>query len=396
MAFPTASDGIATPPSSGPLDRDAIRDWLGAFADTSRDHAILLLDPALRVLWANPTAYTVLHVDGDTLAGCSIHRFFTEHDQRLGIPEYEAEVALKLGSSEDDRWMRRADGSLFWATGRTEALTAADGRAIGTIKIFRDQTDVWMYVTGLHQRIVAVQRDERQLIESMAVLSHELRNPLAVIGNYVMLIDRLVELPELAGPLTAMRDAVGAMRRMIEDLDNASRLHAGKVALDIEEVVLDDLLAGAIDAAFERASRPERTIVRLLPHGAPIVLQGDRVRLHQAIVNLVGNALKFTHDGGHVSVAGSIEASNAVVRVKDDGIGIEPQLLETIFDMFTQAPGTTATQKRGLGIGLGVVKQFVELHGGSVQANSRGPGLGAEFVVRLPLAQAIAGAASAT
>lgn len=396
MAFPTASDGIATPPSSGPLDRDAIRDWLGAFADTSRDHAILLLDPALRVLWANPTAHTVLNLDGDTLAGCSIHRFFTEHDQRLGIPEYEAEVALKLGSSEDDRWMRRADGSLFWATGRTEALTAADGRAIGTIKIFRDQTDVWMYVTGLHQRIVAVQRDERQLIESMAVLSHELRNPLAVIGNYVMLIDRLVELPELAGPLTAMRDAVGAMRRMIEDLDNASRLHAGKVALDIEEVVLDDLLAGAIDAAFERASRPERTIVRLLPHGAPIVLQGDRVRLHQAIVNLVGNALKFTHDGGHVSVAGSIEASNAVVRVKDDGIGIEPQLLETIFDMFTQAPGTTATQKRGLGIGLGVVKQFVELHGGSVQANSRGPGLGAEFVVRLPLAQAIAGAAPAT
>jgi two-component system CheB/CheR fusion protein len=151
--------------------------------------------------------------------------------------------------------------------------------------------------------------------------------------------------------------------------------------LQREPVVLADALRAAIAVACGRQGHASP--VELLLPAAEIVVCGDPLRLQQVFVNLVGNALRYTPDGGHIWVTASGEGPQALVEVADTGIGIAPDMLESIFEMFTQADGTGASG--GMGIGLALVKQIVELHGGSVQAQSDGAGKGSKFLVRLPL-----------
>jgi PAS domain S-box-containing protein len=384
-----ASTGIAPGRPSVPLDQASVREWLCAFADRSRDHAILLLDPDLTVLWANDTAGVILGAEPQSLVGESVRRFFTPRDQQLGIPDHEAAVARTTGASENDRWMQRVDGSRFWATGRTEAVLDVEGAMLGALKIFRDGTDLWMQISALHERADALHADGERRMRAMATLSHEMRNPLSVVSNYVALMERDASAASLAPQLRAIRGGLEAMQRMVEDLDDAVRSGTGKLALRPEPLTLQQVLDAAIDTALQRAGAPSRALERIYPAG-PIALPGDAMRLQQVFANLIGNACKFTREGGRIWVGCSAEAEDAVVRIKDDGAGIAPEMLEIIFQMFTQvsAPGVS---RQGLGIGLALVKEIVELHGGSVQASSRGPGLGAEFVVRLPLADATVG-----
>lgn len=369
------------------MDVDAARDWICAFAEQTIEHAILLLAPDLTVLWANPAAASILGAERTGIVGGPVHRFFTPVDRALGIPEHEAQVATSRGISEDDRWMMRADGSLFWATGRTVALAGAGGARMGAAKIFRNQTDMKMRMRALGNRVDALEAAERARVAALATLSHEVRNPLSVVYLYTAIVERQATDPELQSHLRAVREKLDSISRMVEDLDQASRVPTGKLAVRIERILLDEVLEAALEAALERAGRPHRRIERLLPPGQPIAFDGDPQRLQQVFANLLGNALKFTADGGRIWIKASVESPHVVVRVEDDGCGIPPDLLDSIFDMFTQAPARGAHEE-GLGIGLALVKNIVELHGGGVQARSNGVGKGAEFVVRLPLRQA--------
>jgi two-component system CheB/CheR fusion protein len=371
------------------MDLDMVREWICAFADQTTEHAILLLGQDLRVLWANAAAGTILAADPASIVGGPVHRFFTEHDLDLGIPEHEAAIATSAGVSENDRWMVRADRSRFWATGRTIALADIDGRQVGALKIFRDQTDMWMRIRTLQNRIEALEAAEERRVGAMAMLSHELRNPLSIISVYADIIDRQAGDAALRQRLQALRHSLEAITRLVDDLDQASRVSTGKLTLRPEPLLLHEVLDEAIETALERAGRPFRSLETLLPPGRPIGLQADRTRLHQVFVNLIGNAIKFTRDGGHIWIKATVEPSQIVVRVGDDGVGIPADQLGSIFDMFSQAPvigeHAAGEQATGMGIGLALVKNIVELHGGSVQAGSKGPGTGAEFVVRLPL-----------
>lgn len=365
------------------MDATTVQQWLLAFAEQTSEHVIVLLDLRFTVLWANPAATQILGLAAAQMVGCPLHRFFTPEDIRLGIPEHEIAVALSQGSSDDDRWMTRADGSQFWAFGRTVALSNEQGQVFGFLKILRNETEMKMRINTFGNRMAALEEIERARLAACAMLSHELRNPLSALNMAATAIERQVDSPTLRQPTQIIQRNVGFVARMIDDLEQATRATVGKLALTIEPLLLNDELEAAIQTALARTGNPQRVVECLLPPGQPIALQADRLRLQQVFANLVGNALKFTDDGGRIWVKGTIEGSHVVVRIEDNGIGIAPDMLEAIFNMFTQAerPGG----QPGLGIGLALVKTIVELHGGSVQANSDGIGKGSEFTVRLPL-----------
>lgn len=368
-----------------PQDMDAaiVQQWLLAFAEQTSDYAIVLLDLRFTVLWANNAAIQILGLPAAQMIGCPLHRFFTPGDIGLGIPEHEIAVAISLGSSEDDRWMSRADGSQFWASGRTVALSNHEGQAFGFLKILRNETEMKMRINTFSNRMAALEAAERARLAACATLSHELRNPLSALSMAATAIERQVDSPALRQPMAIIQRNVGFVARMIDDLDEATRATVGKLALAVEPLLLNVELEAAIQTALARAGNPHRFVECLLPPGQTIALEADRLRLQQVFANLIGNALKFTGDGGRIWVKGTIEGSHVVVRIQDNGVGIAPDMLEAIFNMFTQA--TPPGEQPGLGIGLALVKAIVELHGGSVQANSDGIGKGSEFTVRLPL-----------
>jgi PAS domain S-box-containing protein len=372
--------------SSGGLDVEMARDWACAFVDQTIEHAFLLLDLDLNILWANPCAGKILGMPASQIVGSKVHRFFTDDDRNLGIPEYEAIVSASFGSSDDDRWMLRADGSRFWATGRTIALVDAEGAKVGAAKIFRSQTDLKMQIETLRNRVAALTEAEDVRNAAMATLSHELRNPLSILNLAVTLIGRLAGDERLAPQLRTIETNVALIARLLGDLDQACAPTVDRLSLQTEMLALTEVLESALSTTIERMGHPPRSIELILPPGQPIYLEGDRSRLHQIFVNLIGNAVKFTSENGRVWIKGSTEGRQVVVRVEDDGIGIAPDMLETIFGLFTRAE-LAAAHAGGMGIGLSLVKTLIELHGGSVQARSDGLGHGAEFAVRLPLVQ---------
>jgi signal transduction histidine kinase len=171
------------------------------------------------------------------------------------------------------------------------------------------------------------------------------------------------------------------VRRLSEDLLDIKRLHAGKATLQLQEVSVQDVLRNLLAQSQARALEKSHDI-RLFCPSAPIMVMADASRLHQMFSNLIDNAIKYTPPHGRIWVKATIEDQTAMIYVEDTGQGIPPEMLTRIFELFTQVDGGVSG---GLGIGLALVHELAQLHGGSVQAVSKGPGLGSEFSVRLPL-----------
>jgi signal transduction histidine kinase len=239
----------------------------------------------------------------------------------------------------------------------------------------------------LRSRAEALSESDRRKDEFLAMLAHELRNPLSAIANAAHLLHELVpEEERLQKAAAIVRRQVGHLVRLVDDLLDVSRITRGKVALRREALDLRDSVRQAVDTArplFEA----KRQFLRLELPPAPLPLWADPTRLEQVIGNLLRNAAKYTDPGGHVEIAAALDGDQAVLRVRDDGQGIAPELLPQIFDLFVQGGETQERAGAGLGIGLTLVRRLVTLHGGSVEASSDGPGAGAEFVVRLPAAE---------
>lgn len=226
---------------------------------------------------------------------------------------------------------------------------------------------------------------DRRKTEFLATLAHELRNPLAPISAALDLLQRGAE-PERADALhRMMRRQVDHMVRLVDDLMEVSRITRGKVSLQRAPAVLQRVAADAIEFSRPLVERAGHTL-SVQMDAAPIVAQIDAVRLTQVVANLLNNAARYTPAGGRIEV-GVTRGDGAVARitVTDNGIGLEPQLVDRVFDMFVQAAQPPGAALGGLGIGLTLVKALVELHGGAITASSQGPGAGSTFVVTLPL-----------
>ena len=229
---------------------------------------------------------------------------------------------------------------------------------------------------------------DRRKDEFLAMLSHELRNPLAPLSNAA----QLLRLRKTDDPLQRQAHAtierqVGQLKHLVNDLLEVSRINTGSVRLRQEQVSLNDIVARAVETAQPLMSQLRHELRLALPP-EPVYLYADAARLEQVLVNLLTNAAKYTDEGGCIWL--DIETENhaigaeAVLRVRDNGIGIAPELLPRVFDLFTQAERSLDRSQGGLGIGLSLVRRLVELHGGTVEAFSQ-PGRGSEFVVRLPV-----------
>lgn len=219
--------------------------------------------------------------------------------------------------------------------------------------------------------------------EFLAMLGHELRNPLAPIHTALQLM-------RLRGDGSAERERavierqVKHLTRLVDDLLDVSRIVRGKVELKRERVNISDVIAKAIELASPLIEQRRHTLDVQVPRQG-LLVDGDSLRLAQVLSNLFANAAKYTEQGGKLTVVAERIANSAVVRVRDNGMGITPDMLPRIFDLFVQERQTIDRSQGGLGLGLTIVRSLVHMHGGSVQAHSGGPGRGSEFVVSLPL-----------
>jgi PAS domain S-box-containing protein len=236
----------------------------------------------------------------------------------------------------------------------------------------------------------ALTEADRRKDEFLAMLAHELRNPLAPIRNAVEILNaKGPVVPELQWARAVIGRQIAQMGRLVDDLLDVSRISRGKIELRKERVALASVIGGALEATRPTAEKWGHELTVVLP-AEPLEVEGDVVRLGQVVLNLVDNACKYTDRGGRISLRVERDGAQAVIRVRDSGIGIPPEMLGQIFDMFTQVDRSLDRAQGGLGIGLTLVNRLVELHGGSVEAFSEGSGKGSEFVVRLPLAGAAA------
>jgi signal transduction histidine kinase len=220
--------------------------------------------------------------------------------------------------------------------------------------------------------------------EVLAVLVHELRSPLGAIQNalHILRLARTAD-PVVDQEVDVMQRQVGHLARLIGDLRDLTRVTLGKLELHQEWLDLASVVAHAVEACRPLIEQSGHQLTVSLPAGL-VRLRADPARLQQILVNLLTNAAKYTAPGGHIWLTADAAAGVPVVRVRDNGMGIAPDLLPHIFDLFRQGPGPGNRRRGGLGIGLALVKWLVELHGGSVAACSDGPGQGSEFVVRWP------------
>ncbi|MGV3570843.1 MAG: PAS domain-containing protein [Ramlibacter sp.] len=241
-------------------------------------------------------------------------------------------------------------------------------------------------VCGVCTDITDVVEADRRKDEFIATLAHELRNPLAPIRTGLEILRRVGELPPSAARTRDMMERqLRHMVRLVDDLLDVSRVSRGKLELRLEPLTLRQVVEHALEASQPSLEAAGHALALDLP-AQPVPLRGDLTRLAQVVGNLVNNATKYTPPGGAIQLAGRVEDGYAVLAVRDNGAGIAPAMLANVFDLFVQAEGTTLTGQGGLGIGLWLVRKLVEMHDGTIRADSPGLGQGSTFTVRLPLA----------
>ncbi len=314
---------------------------------------------------------------------------FVHPDERQAYVDGYAEAVRRRQRFEMRTRLRRGDGTYRWMKVVASPRIVTDGSLVGFVGSAVDITD-------MAQAEAALLQLDRGKDEFLAMLAHELRNPLSGVRNAVRLLGEARDAAMVDKARAIIERQTGQMMRMIDDLLDVSRIAYGKIRLRAEPVDLIDVIRSSIEATEAEREQQRQLLTADLPDG-PMPVNGDPVRLQQVFMNLLGNASKFTREAGHVWVSAEAEpaargmpAPRVMVRVRDDGAGIDPALLPRVFDLFVQGDRAAGRTRGGIGLGLALAKRLVDLHGGTVEAHSAGEGLGSEFVVRLPLLQGVA------
>jgi PAS domain S-box-containing protein len=352
--------------------------------DAVEDYAIFTMDPEGKVASWNPGAARLLGYETAEILGRDGACFFIPEDVQKGAPEAELRKAAETGRAADDRWHLRKNGSYFFASGITSSLRDAQGALLGYVKVMRDRTDRKRLDEELRNRADALARADEEKDEFLAVLAHELRNPLAPVFYALRLLDeKPLDDPNRWYIRRIVDRQMRRLARLIDDLLDVSRIRTGKVELRKARVDLSSVIGHAVEVARPLAEDRGHTLDVSLPP-EPVWLEADPTRLEQVFSNLLSNAVKFTEEGGRIALSAERQGQEVVVRVTDTGVGIPPDLLPRVFDLFTQGDRSIDRVRDGLGIGLTLSRRLVELHGGTIEARSEGVGRGSELIVRLP------------
>jgi two-component system CheB/CheR fusion protein len=269
------------------------------------------------------------------------------------------------------------DGTVRWIATNGNVIFDPEGQPVRMLGATVDITDSKLAEEALREA-------DRRKDEFLAMLAHELRNPLAPIRNAVQLLRRLgPSEPEIQWTREVIERQVEHLVRLVDDLLDVSRITQGKITLQKEKVDLITIIGRALETSRPLIDSRKHRLTVSLPE-QPLRLEGDTTRLTQVVSNLLNNAAKFTPEGGQIWLVAEAQNGQVVLRVRDTGVGIPEDLLPQVFDLFRQADRSLDRSQGGLGIGLTLVRRLLEMHGGTVEVYSDGPGCGSEFVVRLP------------
>ncbi|CAN7440821.1 CheR family methyltransferase [Pseudomonas umsongensis] len=356
-------------------------------AESTHDFAIIILDEHGVITDWNTGAQLIFGYAKDEVLGAYYDLIFTPEDRAEGVPEAELAAAREHGRGEDERWHLRKDGSRFYCSGEVALLKGESLQ--GYVKIARDLTGHKRMHDQQSQQLADTQTSSHLKDEFFAVMSHELKHPLNLIQLNAELLRRL-PMTKSAGPaikaVNTICDAVASQARIIDDLLDVARVRTGKLKLKKQAVDLGRILQDIYTVVINDQHPCEVTLQLPQP---PLVVDADSTRLEQIIWNLLNNALKFTPRDGRIELIAHRVENMAQLDVIDSGVGLEQDNLHKVFDLFSQADNQHAShQREGLGIGLSLVRQLVEAHGGSVNVHSAGLGRGCRFTVLLPLCQA--------
>jgi len=334
-------------------------------------------DLVLDTVWWSPEFADLFGIGDDASYDRALLFGHIRPEDRVRLPAV-IEAALKARSDYhiEFEFQHGRTGEWRWMEARGRAEYAADGRATRLYGLAID-------ITERRRTVEALQEADRRKDEFLATLAHELRNPLAPISSGLHIL-RTAQSPEQsATALAIMERQVGQMVRLVDDLLDVARITTGKIELRCEPFDLAMAVRDAVETSAPELGLPGPTVLVIAPP-QPVLVNADRTRLAQVFANLLNNSAKYSERGQPISIAFEADGDDAVIRVRDAGIGIEPQMLPRVFEMFLQADRRGGRARSGLGIGLSLVKRIVELHHGTVTAHSAGLGQGSEFVVRIP------------
>lgn len=306
-------------------------------------------------------------------------RAWDAHGDAIPPQDWPGQRALRGETVEPGQVMlfTHEDGRESWMRMSAAPLLDEAGRLIGATAVVQD-------ISLIKRAEQELREADRRKDEFLAILSHELRNPLAPIRMAIRMLHQ-ADLP--AAQVQELHQIIerqmSHMARLLDDLLDVSRIVSGKITLQRERISLALVLSSAAETARPLIEAREHVLV-IHPCKDTLEIEGDFARLTQVVTNLLNNAAKYTDKGGRIEVFCAREGSDAILRIRDNGIGMTPEQLTRAWDLFVQGDSSLRRAPGGLGIGLSLVRRIVELHGGSVEARSGGPGMGSEFAVRLP------------
>ena len=356
-----------------------------------RDHAIFTVGIDGRISsWHVGAALMKGYTDEEAI-GMPFANLFTAEERERGQPEREMEIAARHGEYKGEGTRLRRSGETFTARVVLSALRDHDGELLGYIKLTQDVTERKREdaereeaLRAAHAARESAERLNHSKDEFLATISHELRTPLGAILGWAHVLERGIADPgSLKHGLAAITRNARVQVQLIDDLLDMNRIESGQVRLEMQLVDPALVISNAIEAVLPAATAKGIAVRTFLDPVAGVV-SGDPERLQQIVWNLLSNAVKFTPAEGRVEVTLVGRGNSIEIGVKDNGQGISAEFLGHVFDRFRQQDSSTTRRTGGLGLGLAIVRQLVELHGGTVRAESRGRGQGAVFTVLLP------------
>jgi PAS domain S-box-containing protein len=364
-------------------------------ATGSKEYAVFLMGLDGNLLCWNIGAERLFGYQIHEVIGQHFSRFFSPEDVLSGQPEHELKNAMNTGRADSLRWQVRKDGVRFWCESVVTALFDEKKQTRSFARVMHDLTESQATIAQ-RQRADGLAEANRNKEEFMALLSHELRSPLSPIINAISILRQMrTDNPIIENAGNIIDRQVGKMVRLVDDLLDISRITKGKLRLTREKVELRVVANHAAESARPLMEARKHDFSVALPT-EPIWVEADPARMEQVVVNLLNNAAKYTDTGGLVRMTVSREGDDAVIRVRDNGVGIAPDLLSKVFDLFTQIDGSLGRSYAGLGIGLALARNLVEMQDGRLLAQSGGLGQGSEFTVKLPVVAGALGRESTT
>jgi PAS domain S-box-containing protein len=344
--------------------------------DSVKEYAIFMVDIDGQIASWNRGAERIIGYAPAEIIGRSLECLYPAEAIERGVLRQDLAAAIADGSWESNGWRVRKDGSRFWAHVAIYSMHDRENRLRGFSQVTRDLTE--------RKQFEELAESRQRTQEFLAMLSHELRNPLAPLKTSLAIL----RMRDLSDPLAeqsvdVIERQVQHLTQIVGELLDVSRIASGRITLAKEDLDVQAVISRALETVaplFE--SKGHTLVLKPAPYSASV--RGDLTRLTQVMVNLLSNAAKYTPNGGRIEIDVRPVRASVAIHVRDSGVGIAAELLPRVFDLFAQGRRTLDRTDGGLGVGLALVHQIVNLHGGAVKALSAGPGLGSEFIVTLP------------